>query len=167
MVAVIEVIQAAFRDLWSDVWTVLVCNLLWLLSIVLIVPGPPATLALFYFCNRLAHGEVVDLGDFLRAVRQNWGLGWRWGLVNLLLFAILLGDIMLTGEFSQSPLARFTQGFYLAALAVWLLLQLYALPFLFEQEQPALRSAWRNGALMLGRNPGFSVFLGVLVVIIL
>ena len=164
---VVSVIRAGLRDAWTDIWTVLVCNLLWLLSILLIIPGPPATVALFYYTNRLAHGEVADIADFWYGMRHYWGVSWRWGFINILLIAILVGDMILTGRLSQSTLAYIIQGFYIAALGVWLMVQLYTVPFLFEQEVPSIRQALRNGAVMLGRNIGFSVVLGLLLVGIL
>jgi hypothetical protein len=124
-------------------------------------------MALFYVGSRLARGEPADATDFLYAVRRYFGLGWRWGALNLVLLGILVGDIVLTGGLSQSSGARLAQGLYLAALAAWLLLQLYTLALLFEQEEPSLRLALRNGVVMLGRNLGFSVALGVLLALIL
>jgi hypothetical protein len=167
MKEVLEVLRAVFRDMWEDVWSVAVVNLLWSLSQVLILPGPPATLALFHYGNQVASGEVVGVSDYLRAIRLFWGVGWRWGIVNYLVIGLLIGDTVLTGRLSQSPAAQFAQGFYLAVLGVWILLQLYALPFLFEMDEPVIRVALRNGALMLGRNPTFSLALAALLVGIL
>jgi hypothetical protein len=164
---VVSVIRASLQDAWADLWTVLVCNLLWLLSVLLIIPGPPATLALFYYTHRLAHGEVADVVDFWFGVRRYWGAAWRWGFINLLLIAFLMGDVILTGRLSQSVVAHLIQGFYLAVLGAWLILQLYALPFLFEQEIPSVRQALRNGAVMLGRNIGFSLTLVLLLALVL
>ncbi len=156
-----SVLRAALRDTWNDLLTTVLVNLLWTLLTVLIIPGPPATLALFYVGHRLAHGEPTDPGDFLRALRRYFGLGWRWGLLNGAVLFLLIGDVILTNHLSQSDPARLAQGFYLAVLGVWLLLQLYTLPFLFEQETPSLKLALRNGAVMLGRNVGFSVVWGL------
>jgi hypothetical protein len=164
---VFEILHAAFRNLWEDVWTVGMCNLLWLLSQVLIIPGPPATLALFHYTNLLARGEVAGVSDFLSAMRRYWGLAWRWGILNYALVGLLIGDYLLTGRLSQSAAAQFAQGFYLAVLGVWLYLQLYALPFLFEMEEPDLLAALRNGVLMLGRNIAFSLALAGLILCIL
>jgi hypothetical protein len=155
------VLRAALRDTWNDLLTTALVNLLWTLLTVLIIPGPPATLALFYVGHRLAHGEPTDPGDFLRALRRYFGLGWRWGLLNGAVLFLLIGDVILTARLSQSDVARLAQGFYLAVLGVWLLLQLYTLPFLFEQETPSLKLALRNSAVMLGRNVGFSVVWGL------
>jgi uncharacterized membrane protein YesL len=167
MKEVFEVLRASFRDMWDDVWSVAVCNLLWLLSQLLVLPGPPATLALFYFGNRIARGEVAGAGDFLQGIRRFWGTGWRWGTINYLVLGLLIGDYLLTGRLSQSAAAQFAQGFYLAVLGIWILLQLYTLPFLFEMDEPNVLAALRNGASMLGRNPGFSLALSVLLIVIL
>ena len=55
----------------------------------------------------------------------------------------------------------------MAGLLAWLLVQLYALPFLFEQETPSVRLALRNGVSMLGSNLLFSATLGVLLAVAL
>jgi uncharacterized membrane protein YesL len=162
MSAVLDILRGALQDLWNDLWTTAVCNLLWLFAMLLVIPGPPATLALFFYGNRLAHGEVADIHDFLSAFRRYWGPAWRWGALTLGVIFILLGDFSLTGRLNPSGSGRFIQGFYLAALAAWLLVQLYALPLIFELEKPSVLLALRNAAVMLGRNLAFSVLLGAL-----
>ena len=162
MTGAYHVIRAALRDTWSDLLTTALVNLLWLIFTALVVTAPPATLALFYTANRIAHGDPTDPGDFLRAVWRFFGVGWRWGLLNAAVIFLLVGDVFLTGRLSQSSVARFAQGLYLAALGVWLLLQLYLLPFLFEQEIPRLRLALRNAAVLLGANIPFSLAFALL-----
>jgi len=157
-----HIIRVALRDTWNDLLTTALVNLLWLVLTLLVVTAPPATLALFYTANRIAHGEPTDTGDFLRAVPRFFAVGWRWGLLNAAVIFLLVGDVFLTGRLSQSSVARFAQGLYLAALGVWLLLQLYLLPFLFEQEIPRLRLALRNAAVLLGANIPFSLAFALL-----
>ncbi len=41
---------------------------------------------------------------------------------------------------------------YITVLASWLLLQLFTLPFLLEQEQPSVIQALRNATIFIGRN---------------
>jgi hypothetical protein len=167
MKAVFQIVRDAFLDVWGDVWTVLACNLLWTVANLLIVPGPPATLALVYYANRLAHDEVADLGDFWRAFLRYWGPAWRWGSANLAVIALLLGDLILTGRSAEDFWSQYLQGLYLALLAGWLVLQFFALPFLFEQETMSVRMALQNGAVMIGRNPGFAVALTGLLALLL
>jgi positive regulator of sigma E activity len=100
-------------------------------------------------------------------VLRHFGLGWRWGLVQAIPLFLLVGDVALTGRLGQGPGVRLVQGLYLAGLAVWLLLQLYVLAFLFEQETPSVRLALRNGSLMLGSNLLYSAALGTLLLLVL
>ncbi|RME46535.1 MAG: DUF624 domain-containing protein [Chloroflexi bacterium] len=157
-----RVVRLALRNVWGDLLTTVVCNLLWVIFSLLIITGPPATLALFHVANRIAHGELTNPTDFLRAVRRYFGVGWRWGVVNSVMLFLLVGDVVLTGRLSQSAFGHLAQGFFVAGLAAWLLLQLYVLPLLFEQETPGVRLALRNAAVMLAANPFFSALLLVL-----
>ncbi len=159
MKAVLLILRDAFQDVWADLWTMLVCNLFWLVANVLIVPGPPATLALVYWGNRIAHGEVVDLSDFWRAFGRYWGPAWRWGGINLGVITFLIVDIALTGRIVQGLWEPYLQGLYIALLAGWLTVQLFALPFLFEQKTMSVRQALHNGVVMIGKNLGFSIIL--------
>lgn len=167
MLDAFKVLKTALRDSWGDLWTIAICNLLWMLSLLLVVPAPPATLALFYIANRIAHDEPTGLEDFWEGLRRYWWLGWRWGVINLFLLFLLGGDIVLVGRLLPSDWGRFAQGGFIAALLIWLWLQIFVLGFLFEQEEPDLRLAFRNGAMMLGRNLGFSVLLASLVAALL
>ncbi|MCL4559742.1 MAG: DUF624 domain-containing protein [Chloroflexi bacterium] len=162
MIEGMHILKASLGDIWADLLTTAVCNLLWVFSWILILPGPPATIAMFYYGNRLAHGEPTDVKDFLGAMRRYWKTGWQWGLVNAALIAVLVADILLTGGLGSSAWVHVFQGLYVAALCIWLIVQLFALPFLFEQEKPSLRQALRNAAVMLGRNIGFSLGLATL-----
>ena len=166
MKTVLSILRDAFRDIWSDLWTMLVVNFFWLLANLLIVPGPPATLALFYFTNRIAHGEVADLADFWRYFRQNWGIAWRWGAVNTIVIGFLVADIVLTAQFEGSW-TPFLQVFYIVCLVVWLALQLLSLPFLFEQETMNIRQSRRNARILAGDNPGFTLMLLIGLILIL
>jgi uncharacterized membrane protein YesL len=163
-----RVVRAALGDTWSDLFNTAVINLLWLILTLLVVTAPPATLALFYVTNQIARGESTDPRDFVQAFGRYIAVGWRWGILQLVVIGVLVGDVLLTGRLGgDTAFGQLTQGLYVAALAFWLLLQLYALPFLFEQEELSVRTALRNGAVMIGNNMGFSAALGLLLLILL
>lgn len=148
----------SLSDLWDDLWNGLLTNLLWTLAVLLVIPAPPATVALFAYASQKAAGEAVDVGDFWRIFRCSWGLGWRWAAVAGAGFAVLYGDFVLTQRYAQGW-GSLVNSLYIALLAAWVLLQLYTLPFLFEQEQPSLRQSLRNAAVMIGRRPVYSLAL--------
>jgi hypothetical protein len=156
----------AFRDVWQELWTILIVQLLFLLGQVLIILGPAVTVALFFYGNRVAHDEMASERDFLRAVRDYWKPAWRWGALNFLVIGLLAGDFVLTGRSVSRPdLASFLQGLYAILLASWLLFQVFALPFLFEQEQPSVLQAFRNATVFVRRNPVLVFVLGLLLLI--
>jgi hypothetical protein len=159
-----QVMRAAVGDAGTDLFTTAAVNLLWIAGVLLLLTGPPATVALFYVANRQAHGEATDPADYLRAARRFFAVGWRWGLLNGAVIFFLVGDVIITGRLAPPERAWLFQSLYLAATAGWLLLQLVSLPFLFEQERPVVRQALRNGVVMIGRNLTFTVALAVLLV---
>ena len=158
-----KILGAAFRDTWQELWTILIVQLLFLLATILVIPGPPAIIALFYYGNRVAHDESVNERDFLYAIRQYWGPAWRWGFVNIFIIGLLTGDYYLVETLTDdTTIASFVQGLYLTLLASWLLLQLFALPFLFEQAEPRVMQALQNAAVFLKRNLIFAIIFGLL-----
>ena len=166
MSAALRILGISFREVWQELWTILIIQVLFLLGTVLIVTAPPVTLALFFYGNQIAHGERTTERDFLQAIRRYWKPAWRWGLINLLTIGVLTGDYYLIGNMvANSNQAYLIQGFYLTVLASWLLLQLFTLPFLFEQEQPSVLQALRNAAVFIGRNLILVLILTLLLVV--
>jgi uncharacterized membrane protein YesL len=164
--AALKILGASFRDVWQELWTILIIQVLFLVGTILIVSAPPVMLALFFYGNQVAHGERVTEREFLQAIRRYWKPAWRWGLINLLAIGVLTGDYYLIGKMAANPnQAYWIQGFYLTVLAAWFLLQLFTLPFLFEQEQPSVRQALRNAAVFIGRNLILVLVLALLLVI--
>ena len=163
MTAALKILGYSFRDVWQEMWTIFIVHLLFLLGLILVIPGPPVTLALFFYGNRIAHGERANERDFLEAVRRYWKPAWRWGLLNLLVIGLLTADYYLIGKLAVgSNVLSWVQGLYAALLGGWLLLQFFTLPFLFEQAQPSVRQALRNAAVFIGRNVVFVLVLALL-----
>lgn len=164
---IFSVYRRSLAEIWGDLWTMLVVNSLWIVANLLIIPGPPATIALHSNVNRIVHGQESDHNDFWQAFKRSWGVGWRWGIVNLVVVLLLSLNYYLVSNAANANLGSWLQGLYIAVALGWLMLQFYALPFLFEQEQMKVAQALRNGALMIGRNLGFSFLLGMSLLIFL
>lgn len=156
-----SIYRRSLGEIWEDLWTMLGVNSFWILANLLVIPGPPATIALHAYANRIVRNEVTDLGDFWKAFKRSWGVGWRWGAVNLVAAALLAVNYYLVSNAVNINTGSFLQGLYIAVALGWLMLQFYALPFLFEQEEMKVSQALRNSALMIGRNLGFSFLFGL------
>lgn len=163
-----RVVRSAIVDLWDSVFLVAFCSLVWLLLVLLIIPGPPATLALFDMAERFARREhLLEFRDYLRAVVRRFGLGWRWAAINIPVVALLLIDIRVVPNMVSPTAAIALQWFFIFALALWLVTNWYALAFLFQQQEPSLRLALRNGAVLLFQNPLFTLILVVITAVLI
>lgn len=164
----LRVVRAAIVDLWDSVFLVVFCSLVWLFLVLLIIPGPPATLALFDMADRIARREhLLEFRDYLRAVWQRFGVGWRWGAVNLLVVAVVLIDIRVVPQMVSPTVAVYLQLFFTMALTLWIVVNWYALAFLFQQKEASLRQALRNGVVLLLQNPLFTLVLVVITAVLI
>jgi len=164
---VLRIFRDSIIDIWKDLWTSLVCNTIWLFANLLIIPGPPATIALYDYANRQAHGEEPDHKDFWNSFKKSWDIGWRWGAINLLFLPILFIDFYLSSKISNPTLESYLVGLYIAMGLGWFLLQFFALPFLFEQDKMKVWTALRNAVVMIGRNIYFVLVILFFLVVIL
>ncbi len=156
----IRVIWSALRSLWDNLFLIVFCSLAWLFLVLLIIPGPPATVALFFVADQIVdRAHLLDFGDYLRALVRYFWLGWRWGLVNLVAVLVLLVDVRVIPQILPAAVAVPVQFVVYVVLGVWLMINLFALAFLFQQKELSVRQALRNGAVLLLKHPLFSLIL--------
>jgi uncharacterized membrane protein YesL len=148
-------------DTYVFVIPLVTLNLLWLLSSLPLVTCFPAVGGLFYATNQLAHGLPADRRTFIEGFRLYAGASFRWGVLNLLVAATLLSNIVFYSLYTAtwSFLAR---GMLVVVGAVWAILQLYMFPLLLEQAQPSLRLALRNSLALALKRPLYSIGLTLL-----
>jgi hypothetical protein len=163
----LRVIRSAIVDLWDHIFLAILCSLVWLVLTLLIIPGPPATLALFDMAERIARREhLLAPLDYLRAVRNRFGIGWRWGAINLVVLAILVIDIRTIPRMVSPTVADPLQIIFSMVLVFWIIVNWYALAFLFQQKEPSLRQALRNGAVLLLQHPLLTLILVVVLAVV-
>jgi hypothetical protein len=96
---------------------------------------------------------------------------WVLALLNLLLAITLFTNIRLYQPVASpgdgSLLGSWLRAFWVALTFVWLLLQLYPVALLLEQEDERLRAvAWRNAIALFASNPRLTLILTTIVLII-
>lgn len=162
------VIRSGLVDLWDRAFFAIGCSLTWLVLVLLIIPAPPAIVAVFYVSERIiARDHFLEYRDYLRAVRRYFGLGWRWAAINIPVIVILVVDVLVVPQMLSATLALSAQYLLILLLAVWLMVNWFALAFLFQQEEPSVRQALRNGGVLFLRYPGFSLILTFITAILL
>jgi hypothetical protein len=171
MTRAFSIIGRAFRLWWSEFMQLIFFNLLWLVLQIPIVTGPPATAAMYVIAHRLADGEFIEPRHGLDALRRMWVPAWVWGVINLVIVGVLVGNFWLY----QSATGWLWTGLRLmwGIIALgWFAVNLFYWPFWLAQDQHSPQLTFRNSFLFLAKQPGlaltlvlFSAFLSVVSVL--
>lgn len=170
MVEGFRVIIKSLKDIWGEMFMLVLMNLFTLLCQLVIIPGPPAMAALYAMCNRVANDYAISWDNYFDAFKKYFKKSWIYAVFSIVITALLVVNFIWYGQqFGDQPWAAWVQGAWLAATFFWLVINFYTYPFLMEQEDKRLRVALRNAALVAGANPLFTliiiIIVGVLMVI--
>ncbi len=136
-----------------------------LMTVALSIPVITAPVA-FAGLSRLSHtaqtGLTATYSDFWQGVRDHFWRGILAGIANVGVLGILWVNFY-GYRYQTDWLAAWLRLMWIIILVVWLGVQFYLWPMLEEMQQPNLRGAVRNAALMLLQNPLFSLTLFVAV----
>lgn len=139
---------------------VLIFTALVAMAVPTFIPFAGCWAGLYAVCNRIVNGFAISWEFFFAAFRQNI---WKWWRYLLLSFAVLLllvlNFLWYPLQFPDAAWVPWAQGAWLAALLFWVAIQFYAFPFYVEQEIKSWKVALRNGALVAGANPIFTLIL--------
>ncbi len=92
---------------------------------------------------------------------------WVLALLNVLLAIVLFTNIRFYTPGDGSLLSPWLQAFWVALAFVWLLLQMYPLALLLDQEEEQAREvAWRNAAAIFASSPGLTLALTLVVLVV-
>ncbi|MBI1277493.1 MAG: DUF624 domain-containing protein [Anaerolineaceae bacterium] len=142
-------------------------NVLWILLSVPIVTAPSAWAALVYMSREAYLKPSVSLDDFWLGFRTNLRRGMIVAVLNLLVIGVNASNLFAYPN-QSGILVMWLRGVWLSILVVWIMIQFYMWPLLFELKEPSLINAFRNAAIMIFRNPlySFTLFLIILAVVI-
>jgi uncharacterized membrane protein YesL len=161
----VSVITASVRDLYDEMLLLVVANILWSGLSLLVIPLPPALMGMMYLANRLVHGQSVGVRVFFEGFKRYFVKSWQVALLNLVVAIIFGVNIQFYNRFDTLA-AQALRILWSYLLVVWVLVQLYVLPVLLEQEEPRVLLALRNATLLAVTNPVFTLLLAVVLVLV-
>ncbi len=164
MSAAFSVLRKAFVNWYDSMLTLVVLNMLWLLSLVTIVLLPPATAALYAVTNEMMHTGSGGFSEFFEAGRRYFIKSWIWALMNLLMLAVIWANIVFYGQ-QKTDLAAIVQALFVMLGVYWLVIQFYFWPFLMEQTDKRVFLALRNSVLTALASPGFTLLMALAVIL--
>jgi uncharacterized membrane protein YesL len=165
MIAALRVVRRAFSEAWDAFVALAVLNLVWLGLSILIVTFPPATAALFEATREVARGRSPGVRYLLDGVRRHFWRAWTWALVNVAVGATIVISVAYYGAV-DAPWAGPVQGIVVVLAVLWIVAQLLVWPYVFAQEQPRLRQAFRNAVFTVLGAPAFALTIGVVVLVL-
>jgi hypothetical protein len=168
---VFRVFWVAIKDWWDELFTLMLMNIVTLLLAVPIVTFPPALAGLWNAANVVVQGKVPSWGDYFAGFRHYFLKAWGLALLNILAAAIVFTNVRFytpeVAPFEINPtLSTWIRGFFIAVGFLWAVLQMYPMAALLEQEDQRLRVALRNSVILLIVNPGFTVVLALLMLLV-
>jgi hypothetical protein len=168
---VFRVFWEAAKDWWYDLLLLMLMNIVTALLLIPIVTFPPALAGLWNAGNIVAQGRAVTWADYFEGFRRYFLKAWGLALLNILAFVIVFTNVRFyTPEIApfeiSDALSTWIRAFFVAMGLLWLLLQIYPMAVLLEQEDQRLRVAFRNAAVLFVTNPGFTIILALLLALV-
>jgi uncharacterized membrane protein YesL len=143
---------------WQHLGQLALFNAAWLALQVPIITGPPATAAMYVLARRVVDGELLDLRDGWQALRQMWWPAWRWGLVNGVVLAALIGNFWAYQAFTGWGWTALRLAWGVAGV-LWLTVNLFYWPFWLAQADRRMTVTLRNGLVTVAKAPVLSLTL--------
>ncbi len=138
-------------------------NIVWFVASLPLVTVIPATAALYYATNQVAHGKPATVGTFIEGFRVCFRRSWTWGLLNLAVVAAAVAYVYIFSH-AQELWTVWASAVVVVIFFVWLTVQMYVFPLLLEQVEPKLMLAIRNSLIMVLKRPLYS--MGVTLVLL-
>jgi hypothetical protein len=156
--APIRTIWRAFSYWWDDLVGQALMSLIWTLSWLTIILGPPVTFGILYVESQYVRGTNPGLSGLVEGARRYCIKSWLWMLSNLfvgfLAYASSKAYLQMDGFWAVAA-----RDIVLLLAIAWFIIQFYALPVLMIQERNSLREAWRNSLLMTLASPLYLLVL--------
>ncbi len=171
MRGVFRVFWEALKDFWDEMFLLLLMNIVTVLLVIPVVTFPPALAGLWNVANLVAGGRTIGWRDYFEGFRRYFWKAWGLALLNILVAVVVLTNFWFyapgNAPFEINPtVILWIRAFFVAAAFLWLVVQMYPMALLLEQEDQRLRMALRNGAVLFIANPGFTIVLALLLLVV-
>jgi len=168
---VFRVFWEALKDLWDELFILVLMNVVTTLLVIPVVTFPPALAGLWNVANQVVDGRSVHWSDYFEGFRRYFWKAWGLALLNILVAIIVSTSVRFyapgNAPFEINPtLGLWIRALFAGAGFLWLVIQMYPMALLLEQEDQRLRVALRNAAVLFITNPGFTLVLALLLLMV-
>lgn len=151
-----QVIKQALSHFYGRMHVYVPANVLWLLLSLPLITAPAAWAGLCALGYKSVRQPTSEVADFWAGFRAHLRRTLLLGLIGLVLVVTSVSNLIayranVGTEFTLLRLVWF------GALVLWFAPQLFAFPLLLAMDQPSLKTAYRNTAVMFLINPMYTI----------
>ncbi|MGC8880431.1 MAG: hypothetical protein ACP5R2_14540 [Anaerolineae bacterium] len=160
-----RVIRTSISDFADEILWLVLLNVLWCIAAVTVIGAPLVSAGMAWIAAEIGEGKVLRWSTFTTGIRRYWKQSYLWALINVIV-AVLVG-MNLAFYSGRSEPWSLVPLFLFGALGLWWAgMQFYFFPFLTHQESPSMRTAYRNGIVLMLSQPGLSIVMFLVVIIL-
>lgn len=151
------------KDAYDQFVLLMIVSVLWWICAVLIVPGPPATVALFRMMDPRNAIQMPEVADFFRILRQNFRTAWMVALFTVPVIVVLTWNMLFFRE--TDSIFAIMVPLWFVMIAITFMLMVYAFATVAAMESYT-RNAFRGSVYLLVMWPFTSALLFVLLLLL-
>ena len=155
-----DVIVDSVKLWWKDWANQVLVSLAMVLASLTIVLLPPALFGVYKETLDLVHNTRTGIGGWWIGFKQYFLKSLLWGLINLIIALVLLTNLWFYYN-SQVDVAPLLVIVSIIMLIFWMVWQFYSLACFFLQEQASLKLAWKNGFIVIIKNPLYALIISL------
>jgi uncharacterized membrane protein YesL len=163
-----DVIIDAVKLWWSDWGNQVVVSLVAILLSLTVVLFPAALFGIYQESLDLTHRNRSGLIGFWTGFKQNFLKSLGWGAINLVVVLMLVTNVWFYYN-SQLESAPFLTVVTILMGVLWFIWQFFSMSCFFLQEDKTLKVAWKNGFVIILKQPlyAFIISLAMLALLVL
>ena len=155
-----DVIVDSVKLWWKDWVNQVLVSLAMILASLTIILLPAALFGVYQETLDLVHNTRTGIGGWWKGFKQYFLKSLLWGLVNLIVALVLLTNLWFYYN-SEGAVAPILVIVSIIMLIFWLVWQFYSLACFFLQEQASLKLAWKNGFIVIIKNPLYTLIISL------
>lgn len=155
-----DIIVDSAKLWWKDWANQVLVSLAMILASLTIVALPAALFGVYQETLDLVHDTRTGIAGWWKGLKQYFLKSLLWGLANLIVALVLLTNLWFyyNSEGSAAPLLVIVT---IIMLIFWLVWQIYSLACFFLQEEASLKLAWKNGFIIIIKNPLYTLIISL------
>lgn len=189
MVDALRMLRYSLRDFWDEFVPLVMMNVLWsvaaalpflillllgdlslplrlALSLLMLLPAFVFTGALCFVTNQVARGKTANWGMFSTGLQRFWAKSLVVGVINLLALVLLISNLQFYAVVLEGAWTNFALSLWLVVGLYWGLVQIFWFPMILELENEKVLLGLRNAVVMVIISPGFSISLGLILLVL-